>query len=56
MSHVVKIEIWMYSHAMYSHAIALWSLLYVNQNSKNFALRLRKNPLQFSGLSIYNSL
>ena len=41
----------------HSHAIlkttALWSLRYENQNSKNFALRLRMNPLQFSGTSIF---
>ena len=27
----------------------IWLLRYVNQNSKNFALRLRMNLLQFSG-------
>ena len=44
-------EIQRHSHAV--KTIALWSLRYESQNSKNFALRLRINLLQFSGTSIY---
>ena len=60
MSHVVKIEFLIFpkeiqrcSHTILKH-LAL--LLYENQNSKTFALRLNMNLLQFSGTSNLSSL